>query len=64
MSKKTLIFVLKLIVAIATTVLTALGVSTLTACSVSKSVESVGKATIVTTDTTIVTHSGYLKFKK
>lgn len=64
MSKKTLIFVLKLIVAIVTAVLSVLGASALTSCSVSKSVESVGKATIVTTDTTIVSHSGYLKFKK
>lgn len=33
-------------------------------CSVSKGVTIRGKATIVTTDTTIVKHNGGLKFKK
>lgn len=33
-------------------------------CSVSKGVTIRGKATIVTTDTTIVKHNGALKFKK
>lgn len=33
-------------------------------CSVSKGVTIRGKATIVTTDTTVVNHNGALKFKK
>lgn len=33
-------------------------------CSVSKGVTIRGKATIVTTDTTVVKHNGGLKFKK
>lgn len=33
-------------------------------CSVSKGVTIRGKATIVTTDTTVVKHNGVLKFKK
>lgn len=33
-------------------------------CSVSKGVTIRGKATIVTTDTTVVKHNGALKFKK
>lgn len=33
-------------------------------CTVSKSVTIRGKATIVTTDTTVVKHNGGLKFKK
>lgn len=33
-------------------------------CAVTKSTTVRGKATIVTTDTTIVNHNGMLKFKK
>lgn len=33
-------------------------------CNVSKGVTIRGKATIVTTDTTVVNHNGALKFKK
>lgn len=42
---------------------TALGVSTLTSCSTSHSVESYGKMTIITTDTTFVNHDGFIRSK-
>lgn len=38
--------------------------ATLQGCAVSKGVTIRGKATIVTTDTTVVKHNGALKFKK
>lgn len=40
-----------------------LGISALTSCSSSHSVESSGKTTIVTTDTTFIYHNGVLKIK-
>lgn len=38
-----------------------LGISALTSCSASHSVDGSGKTTIVTTDTTFIYHSGVLK---
>ena len=43
---------------------TALGVSTLTSCASGHAVQSVGKTTIVTTDTTIVKHNAFIRSKK
>lgn len=40
-----------------------LGVSALTSCSVSHSVDGSGKTTIVSTDTTYIYHKGVLKTK-
>jgi hypothetical protein len=39
------------------------GVSTMTSCSTSHNVVSSGRATIVTIDTTIVKHSGFVRSK-
>lgn len=39
------------------------GISALTSCSASHSVDGSGKTTIVTTDTTFIYHSGVLKTK-
>ena len=41
----------------------ALGISALSSCSTSHGVTSVGKATIVTTDTTIIKHNGFIRSK-
>ena len=41
----------------------ALGISALTSCSSSHSIDGSGKTTIVTTDTTYIFHSGVLKTK-
>lgn len=40
-----------------------LGISCLTSCSASHSIEGSGKTTIVTTDTTVIYHDGTLKTK-
>lgn len=40
-----------------------LGVSALTSCTTSHSVDGSGKTTVVTTDTTYIYHSGFLKTK-
>ena len=39
------------------------GVSTMTSCSTSHNVSSSGRATIVTVDTTIVKHGGFVRSK-
>lgn len=39
------------------------GVSTMTSCSTSHNVVSSGRATIVTVDTTIVEHNGFVRSK-
>lgn len=41
----------------------ALGISALSSCSSSHSIDGAGKTTIVTTDTTFIYHSGALKTK-
>lgn len=40
-----------------------LGISALTSCSASHSIDGFGKTTIVTSDTTFIYHSGALKTK-
>lgn len=40
-----------------------LGVSAVMACSSSHGIQSYGKATIITTDTTYVKHNGYVRSK-
>lgn len=39
------------------------GVTSLTSCSSQRGVASYGKATIITTDTTIVKHDGFIRSK-
>lgn len=64
MKKNIWIIVLKTLAYAITLVLGFLGVSSLASCSVQRDVSSVGKATIITVDTTVVRHDGYIKFKK
>lgn len=63
MSKKEIIIiVLKVIIYVAGLLLAALGVSTVTSCTISRESTSSGRAVIVTTDTTVIEHSGVLEF--
>lgn len=39
------------------------GVSTMTSCSTSRNVDACGRTTIVTVDTTIVKHNGFIRSK-
>lgn len=64
MKKYQLIITLRVIVYALALVLAFLGVSSLASCSASHSVDAVGKTVIITSDTTVITHSGYLFFKK
>jgi hypothetical protein len=40
------------------------GVSSMTSCTTSHGVQSYGKTTIVTTDTTFIKHDGFIRSKK
>lgn len=63
MDKKEIItIILKVIIYAVTLILAALGVSSMTACSAYRESNTSGRAVIVTNDTTIVNHGGYVKF--
>ena len=62
--KEILIIIIKVIIYACTLILGVLGVTSLTSCSVTKDTSVVGKATIITTDTTYVLHNTYLAYPK
>lgn len=63
MTKDKIILILKIVVAVATAILSVLGASALSSCSTSHSIDGYGHTTIITTDTTNIVHKGYLKTK-
>lgn len=63
MKKEILKIVVKVLIYALGLIGSALGISALTSCSSSHSVEGSGKTTIVTTDTTFIYHNGVLKTK-
>lgn len=64
MKKNIWIIILKTVVYSATLALGFLGVSSLASCAMQRNVSSTGKATIITVDTTVIRHDGYINFKK
>lgn len=63
MKKEILKIVIKVLIYALGLIGSYLGVSALTSCTTSHSVEGSGKTTVVTTDTTYIYHKGYLKTK-
>lgn len=64
MSKETIIkFIVKVLLYAITLIAGYLGVASLSSCSASKSVQSVGRAKIVIVDSTTIDHAGLLNFK-
>lgn len=64
MDKKELIkIVIKVLLYILTLIAGYFGVTSLTSCTIHRDVQVKGRAVIVTNDTTIVNHDGYLEFK-
>lgn len=61
--KAILVIVLKVVIYALGLIATAFGISSLTSCAFQRSSIVDGRATIVTTDTTYIQHSGYLKTK-
>lgn len=65
MTKKDfLILFLKVVVFAATALLSVLGVTTLTSCNTSKSIDIEGRTHIYTTDTTTVQHKTFFSYPK
>ena len=62
--KDIIVIIIKVILYACTLILGVLGVTSLTSCSVAKDTSVVGKATIITTDTTFVLHNTYLVYPK
>lgn len=63
MKHETIIFILKIIVAICTGILSVLGVCAFSSCSSVQTLERVGRTTILTTDTTYINHNGNISIK-
>lgn len=64
MTKDVIITVLKIVVAVITAILGFLGVTSLSSCNVGHSVAGNGRAVIITNDTTVINHSGYINFDR
>lgn len=63
MKKEILQIIIKVAIYALGLIATALGVSSLTSCTFQRSSVVDGRATIITTDTTYIQHTGYLKTK-
>ena len=63
MNKDVLKFIVKVLIYALGLIGSALGITALSSCSVSRSVDGSGKTTIITTDTTYIYHNGVLKTK-
>lgn len=63
MNKEIWKIVIKVLIYALTLIGSVLGISALSSCSASHSIDGSGKTTIVTTDTTYIYHSGALKTK-
>lgn len=62
--KDILILVIKVIIYACTLFLGVLGVTSLTSCTVTRDTSVVGKATIITTDTTYIHHNTLMAYPK
>lgn len=62
--KDILILVIKVIIYACTLLLGVLGVTSLTSCAVTRDTSVVGKATIITTDTTYIHHNTLMSYPK
>lgn len=63
MNKEIIKIIIKVLIYALTLLGGYLGVSALSSCSASHQLQGYGKTSIVTTDTTIIYHDGYLKSK-
>ena len=63
MNKEIIKIIIKVLIYVLSLVGGYLGVSALTSCTGSHQVQGYGKTSIVTTDTTVIYHDGYLKTK-
>lgn len=64
MKKELLIILLKVLAYAIGLLLAFLGVSAMSSCSVSHDFTGRGTTTVVTTDTTYITHDGYIRYPR
>ena len=64
MKQKTIQLILKILSAILAVLCGYFGVTSFTSCTVTRSSDIQVRAVIVTTDTTVINHSGTIKFPK
>lgn len=64
MKKEIIVILLKVIAYAVGLLLAYFGASTLVSCTVSRSFDSIGKCTIITTDTTFINHKGFVNFPR
>ena len=62
--KDFIVIVIKVILYACTLILSVLGVSFFTSCSIQRDTSIAGKATIITTDTTYVLHNSFFNYQK
>ena len=63
MKQKTIHLILKILAAVLAVLCSYFGVTFVTSCTVQRSSEAVGRAIIITSDTTIVNHHGSISFR-
>ena len=64
MSNKVIQLILKILAAILAVLCSYFGLSAMSSCTVTRSSDVNGRAVIVTTDTTVINHSGTFKYPK
>lgn len=64
MKKKIIQLILKILAAIVAVLCSYFGVTSFTSCTVTRTSDIQGRAVIVTTDTTVINHSGTIRFPK
>lgn len=64
MSKEIIKIILKVIAYAITLILGYLGVNAMVSCTVQRSLDAQGRTIIVTNDTTVINHDGYMKYPK
>lgn len=63
MKKDIIKIIVKYIIAMVLAIASYFGISTLSSCSTSHNVQSSGRARIITIDTTIINHGGFIRSK-
>lgn len=64
MKKDIIIIILKVVAYAIGLLLAYFGASTLVSCTVNRSLDSIGKCTIITSDTTFINHKGFVNFPR
>lgn len=64
MKQKTIQLILKILAAVLAVLCSFFGVTAYTSCTVTRSTDIQGRAVVVTTDTTVINHTGTINFPR